>query len=88
MSNLPEEEKYKLSLANSIWFKDTDTFTVNKDFLQTNADYYGAGIFKAPFDNSTLKEINEWVEDNTDGMIKDILDEIRRIYEPSYCDHG
>ena len=76
MSNLPEEEKYKLSLANSIWFKDTDTFTVNEDFLQTNADYYGAGIFKVPFDNSTLKEINEWVEDNTDGMIKDILDEI------------
>ena len=76
ISNLPEEEKYKLSLANSIWFKDTDTFTVNEDFLQTNADYYGAGIFKTPFDNSTLKEINKWVEDNTDGMIKDILDEI------------
>ena len=76
MSNLPEEEKYKLSLANSIWFKDVESFTVNEDFLQTNANYYGAGIFKAPFDNSTLKEINEWVEDNTDGMIKDILDEI------------
>lgn len=76
MANLPEEEKYKLSLANSIWFKDAESFTVNEDFLQTNADYYGAGIFKAPFDNSTFKEINEWVEDNTDGMIKDILDEI------------
>lgn len=76
MANLPEEEKYKLNLANSIWFKDAESFTVNEDFLQTNADYYGAGIFKAPFDNSTLKEINEWVEDNTDGMIKDILDEI------------
>ena len=76
MSNLPEEEKYKLSLANSIWFKDAESFTVNEDFLQTNADYYGAGIFKAPFDNSTLKEINKWVEDNTDGMIKDILNEI------------
>jgi len=76
MSNLPEEDKYKLSLANSVWFKDTESFTVNEDFLQTNADYYGAGVFKAPFDNSTLKEINKWVEDNTDGMIKDILDEI------------
>lgn len=76
MSNLPEEEKYKLSLANSIWFKDAESFTVNEDFLQTNADYYGAGIFKAPFDKSTLKEINKWVKDNTDGMIKDILNEI------------
>lgn len=76
MSKLPEEEKYKLSIANAIWFKDTDSFTVNEDFLHTNRDYYGAGIYKAPFDDSTLKEINKWVEDNTDGMIKDILNEI------------
>ncbi len=76
MENLPEEEKYKLSLANSIWFKDTETLSVKEDFLQTNADYYGAGIYKAPFDDTTLKEINKWVEDNTDGMIKDILDAI------------
>ncbi|MBQ7922464.1 MAG: serpin family protein [Clostridia bacterium] len=76
MANLPEEETYKLSLANSIWFKDDPTFVVHEDFLQTNADYYGAGIYKSPFDDSTLKEINQWVEDNTDGMIKDILDQI------------
>ncbi|MBQ2767774.1 MAG: serpin family protein [Clostridia bacterium] len=76
MKNLPREEKYKLSLANSIWIKNTDSFTVNEDFLQINADYYSAGIYKAPFDDSTLKEINQWVEDNTDGMIKDILDDI------------
>lgn len=76
MANLPEEEKYKLSLANSIWFKDDPTFVVNEDFLQTNADYYGAGIYRSPFDDSTLKEINQWVENNTDGMIKDILDQI------------
>ncbi len=74
--NLPETETYKLSLANSIWFKDTDSFAVNEDFLQTNADFYGAGIYKTPFDNKTLHDINKWVEDNTDGMIKDILDEI------------
>ena len=76
MKNLPAEETYKLSLANSIWLKDTNSFTVNEDFLQINADYYSAGIYKAPFDDSTLKEINQWVEDNTDGMIKDILDDI------------
>ena len=28
MANLPEEEKYKLSLANSIWFKDDPSFVV------------------------------------------------------------
>ena len=74
---LPEGEKYKLNTANSIWFTDDDDFTVNQDFLQTNADYYGADIYKAPFDeSSTLEDINSWVEDRTDGMIKNILDEV------------
>lgn len=76
INTLPEEEKYKLNIANSIWFKDNLSFEVKQDFLQTNADYYSAGIYKAPFDTQTCKDINKWVEDNTDGMIKDILDAI------------
>lgn len=76
MDQLPQAEKYKLSLANSIWFRDDNTLAVKNEFLQTNADYYDAGIYKAPFDETTLDEINQWVEDNTDGMIRDILDEI------------
>ena len=76
MKNLPQGEKYKLNLANSIWFTDRHNFTVNQDFLQTNADYYGADIYQAPFDKSTLKDINNWVKINTDEMIPKILDEI------------
>lgn len=76
MNSLPQGEKYKLSLANSIWFTDDKRFTVNEDFLQTNADYFGADIYKSPFDDSTLKDINLWVEQKTDGMIPEILDEI------------
>ena len=76
MQNLPQGEKYKLSLANSIWFTDDERFTVNLDFLQTNADYYGADIYRAPFDKQTLKDINNWIEEKTDGMIKDALDDI------------
>ncbi len=62
--------------ANSIWFRDSQKLTVNKPFLQTNADYYGAGIFKAPFDKSTVKDINAWVKENTDGKIKQLIDSI------------
>lgn len=76
MKTLPQAEKYKLSLANSIWFTDDDRFTPNADFLQINADYYGAGAYKAPFNNQTCKDINNWVKKETDGMIEDILDEI------------
>ncbi|MBE6607603.1 MAG: serine protease [Ruminococcaceae bacterium] len=76
MKNLPQGEKYKLSLANSIWFTDDERFTVNQNFLQTNADYYGSDVYKSPFDSKTCKEINNWVKEKTDGMVPEILDEI------------
>ena len=75
-ATLPDEEGCKLSLANAIWFKDTPSFAVNQEFLQTNASWYGADLYKAPFNDTTQKEINRWVEENTDGMIRNILDRI------------
>lgn len=76
MKNLPQEEKCKLSLANSIWLNDENNFAVNNDFLQTNADYYGADIYTSPFNEKTYGAINNWVKQNTDEMIPEILDEI------------
>ncbi len=73
---LPSGNKYKLDQANSIWFKSDAGFAVNGDFLQTNADYFGAEIYKAAFDEGTLKDINNWVKDKTRGMIPAILNEI------------
>ncbi len=74
LTALADEEACQL--ANSIWFRDVETLQVEQDFLQTNADYYGADIYKAAFDESTLKDINRWVSEGTDGMIQEILDEI------------
>lgn len=76
MKVLPKEDTCKLSLANSIWFTDHERFTVNPNFLQMNADFYGADVYKTPFDDTTLKDINNWVKNETDGMIPEILDEI------------
>ena len=73
---LPESKDYKLSLANSIWFKDDPNFVIEQSFLQTNADYYGAGAYKAAFDEGTRNDINNWVKEHTDGMIPEIIDEI------------
>ena len=65
-----------LSLANSIWFTDDPAFVVEDSFLQTNADYYGASIYKTPFDEGTRNDINNWVKKHTDGMIPEILDKL------------
>ena len=76
LAALVEDDKSTLHLANAIWFTSDSRFTVNRDFLQTNADYYGADAYKAPFDDTTLADINDWVKENTDGMIPEILDQI------------
>lgn len=64
-----------VKIADSIWFRDHE-FSVSNDFLEKNAELYGADIFESPFDSSTLSGINNWVSDKTDGMIKKILNEI------------
>ena len=76
LNALPQGENYKLNLANSIWFTKDERFTVKEAFLQTNADYYGANVYKSSFNDTTVKDINNWVNEKTDGMIPKILDKI------------
>ena len=73
---LPREESCRFSLSNAIWFTDDSRFSVSRDFLQVNADWYGAGAYRAPFDQGTCDEINAWVQERTGGMIDGILDRI------------
>ena len=68
-------EDCKVSVADSIWYRDGDGFSVREEFLQTCADWYEAQQYAAPFDESTRRDINNWVEKYTDGMIDSILDE-------------
>ena len=75
-STTAKDADTKLHIANSIWFTDDNRFTVNDEFLQANANSYNADVFKATFDENTLNDINTWVEENTEGMIKNILNEI------------
>ncbi len=77
VNNLPSDKDYKVEIANSIWFRDDENrLKVEKAFLQTNADYYGASAYKSPFDEQTVKDINNWVKKHTDGMIDEIVDQI------------
>lgn len=70
------EQDSKFSLANSIWFTEDDRFTVEETFLQTVVDYYDTQIYKTPFDKSTVKDINNWIDSNTDGKIPKIIDDV------------
>ncbi len=64
-----------LNVANSNWY--SDKLVINNDFANTLSEYYNAQVFKRDFENSaTLDALNGWVEDETNGKIKNILDKI------------
>ena len=65
-----------LHLANAVYIKDDGELTVKEAFLQTLEKWYETGIYMTSFNESTLQEINQFVEDHTNGMVKNILDKI------------
>ncbi|MBQ7636152.1 MAG: serpin family protein [Lachnospiraceae bacterium] len=77
--SLETDEKYKMHIANSIWFSDNaDMIRVKEDFLKTNGKYFNAEIYKAPFDETTLKDVNNWVNTHTEEMIPSILEKVEK----------
>lgn len=76
LAGINDNKSCKLNTANSIWLNKSVSGSIRADFLQKNADYYSAGLYKSDFDESAKNEINKWTADNTDNMIKEILDEI------------
>ena len=77
LQSFSNENAGKLKTANSIWFNtEHHSFEANRTFLQKNADYYGAAAYKSVFNEKTLRDINNWVKMNTDGMIEKIIDDL------------
>ncbi|MBQ5334449.1 MAG: serine protease inhibitor [Oscillospiraceae bacterium] len=70
-----DAESTPITIANAIWFRDNEQMIhVPQSFLQTTADYYKAGAFKAPFNQSTVDDINGWCFENTHHMIPNVID--------------
>ena len=65
----------ELDIANSIWAKK-DSAIFKEGFLQSVSDYYNSDIFYEDFNEQTVKYINAWVNDNTKGMIPNIIDNL------------
>lgn len=61
-------------MGNSIWISQNNRFRVPDAFLQTNADYYGAQVYRIPFDDEGIRALNTWVSNYTRGKIDRLLD--------------
>lgn len=69
------DPKVTTQLANSNWYKQE--YTIEPDFRNILLDYYEAEVLAADFtDPQTKDQINGWIEDKTNGKIKDMIDQI------------
>ncbi len=70
---LEADPKVQFDLANSIWYRDIWTF--NSDFLKRCRDYFEAVVQGLDFSDPAAADIiNAWVNENTQGKIKEIVD--------------
>ena len=67
-------QHFRLNIANAVWGQEGYHFL--PDFLDVMAEHYGAGMMAADFagapDESRV-EINDWVDEETESKIKDLL---------------
>ncbi len=65
----------RMKIANSIWHDAL--LPVEEDFLQRVQQHYRAGVSGLDFsDPGAVDIINNWVAENTEGLIEEIIDEI------------
>lgn len=77
------DENAYIRFADSVWIKDDNNFNVSDSFLEVAAKDYYADLYKVPFDDSTVNDVNYWVYEHTDGMIDKMVDdfsEYTRLY--------
>jgi serpin B len=69
------DPKVKLSIANAIWYRQG--LGLNPEFEKTVRDSFGAEVAGLDMSNpQSVNIINNWIEDNTEGLIRDMLDQV------------
>ena len=64
-----------MTIANSVWTEDR--ITPKQTFIDILEDYYNAESKEFSITDPTVPDkINEWIEDNTNGLIRDMIDKL------------
>ncbi|MBQ4354368.1 MAG: hypothetical protein IJC71_05685 [Clostridia bacterium] len=74
LPTLPVGEGYKLTAANSVWYRTIDALRVQDTFVKAAKELYNAEVRPQAFDEQTCLDMNAWVSEHTDGMIREIID--------------
>ncbi len=71
------DQNVTFNIANSIWY--LNSMTLEQDFINTNKMYFNAEVKGLDFSNSSSVDIiNNWVSQDTNGKINEILESIPR----------
>ena len=74
--SLRTSDDTRVNIANSFWFRDSEALSVKEEYLKKIAGNFNAQAYKAPFNQTTVDDMNAWVNENTYGMIKKLTDRI------------
>jgi len=66
----------QLSIANSVWVKEDFDEVVYESYKETLETHYRSEYYARPFNQATVDELNDWVNEKTEGKIDKILDQI------------
>ncbi len=72
---LEGKKKIIFEQSNSIWARK-GAIKVKKNFLQKNKDYFDADFYVAPFNSTTVRDMNNWIYNNTRNMISEAVDRL------------
>lgn len=68
-------ERCDLNYANAIWVNKDNKIELDEDFLQAMADYFESNLYSESFDDECVEHINDFVDENTNGMIPKIIED-------------
>ncbi|MBN1683173.1 serpin family protein [Candidatus Bathyarchaeota archaeon] len=76
-SLLTVDDQVSLNIGNSVWIRKNFESAVKTGFKESLMTYYSSEIYSRQFsDPKTIDEINGWVNNETNGKIDKIIDEI------------
>lgn len=77
MDSINSSEDVIFSSANAIWTNDDRMSSgLNPDYQEYVEEYFDAEAIQESFSIDTVNEINSWIEDHTNGMIDEVLQEL------------
>ncbi len=76
---IDETDSDKIKIADSVWL-NSELDDPTEQFLKDVKSYYNSEVYKAVFDSGLVKDVNNWVYNKTNGMIKEILNDTNKRY--------